>query len=77
MTLREDIRRYVEGWEAVEEIEAEERRNASFELRWKQFCAAFLLGRSLGFIDPDPSEQEVYEIWRRLKERLCPLNPAD
>jgi hypothetical protein len=70
MSLKDDLRRYVEGWEAVEKIEAEEQRSTTIEQRWNQLNAVRALGVILGFTKPDSGELEVYEIWGRLKEKL-------
>jgi len=64
-----DIRYYVDRWKAVEEIERQELRSASIELRWKQINAIWRLAKGLGFsFDPDVSEIEVYRRWAKLKE---------
>jgi len=65
-----DIRFYVERWKAVEEIERQELRSASIELRWKQINAIWRLAKELGYsFEPDESEIEVYQRWAKLKER--------
>ena len=40
MALKHDLRAYQKQWKAVEAIQAEERRSASLELRWRQLNAA-------------------------------------
>jgi len=70
MSLKEDLRRYIEGWEAVEKLEAEEQRHTTFEERWRQLNAVRALGAILGLTKSNADEQEVYEIWGKLKEKL-------
>ena len=64
-----DIRYYIERWKAVEEIERQELRSASMELRWQQINAIWRLAKGLGYsFEPDSSEIEVYQRWAKLKE---------
>lgn len=64
-----DIHFYIERWKAVEEIERQERRSSSMELRWKQLNAIWGLAKILGFsFEPDESELIVYALWAKLKE---------
>ncbi len=70
MSLRSDLLAYQERWKAVEEIQAEERRSASLELRWMQMNAAYGLAKALGLLQPDPSEMGVIERWALLKQKL-------
>ncbi len=70
MSLKDDIRAYRQRWEAVERIQAEERRSASLELRWMQLNAAYGMAKGLGLLRPDPSEWGVYERWAKLKEQF-------
>jgi hypothetical protein len=67
MTLEEDLKAYLARWEAVEEIQAEERRSASIELRWRQLNAAYGIAKGLGLLQADPSEMEVLERWAYLR----------
>lgn len=75
MTLENDLRAYQERWKAVEAIQAEERRSASLELRWRQLNAAYGMAKGLGLLQPDPSEMEVFERWAKLKEKANSLPP--
>ena len=68
MTLVEDLSAYQARWKAVEAVQREERRSASFELRWRQLNAAYGMAKGLGLLQPDPSEVEVFEQWAKLKE---------
>ena len=75
MTLKNDLRAYQEHWPAVEEIQAEERRSASLELRWRQLNAAYGMAKGLGLLQPDLSEMEVFERWAKLKEKATSHQP--
>jgi len=66
---------YQARWKAVEEVQAEERRSASIELRWMQLNAAYGIAKGLGLLQPDPSEMEVFKRWAKLKEKLTDLPP--
>ena len=70
MMLKSDLQAYQERWKAVEEVQAEERRTASLELRWLQLNAAYGMAKGLGLLRPDPSELGVFERWAKLKEKL-------
>ena len=60
---------YRDRWKAVEEIEKQELRSASIELRWKQLNALFKLARELGIMPvQDEDEMVVIERWARLKQ---------
>jgi hypothetical protein len=69
MALKDDLRLYQARWKAVEEIQAEERRSASLELRWQQLNAAYGLAKGSGLLQPDLSEMGVFERWAKLKEK--------
>ena len=71
MTLAEDLRNYVSRWKAIEAVQQEERRSASFELRWRQLNAAYGMAKGLGLLKPDPSEAGVFERWAKLKEKAA------
>lgn len=68
MTLVEDLIAYRARWKAVEAVQRAERRSASYELRWRQLNTAYGIAKSLGLLQPDPSEAEVFERWAKLKE---------
>ncbi len=70
---KSDLRAYQDRWKAVEEIQREERRSAPLALRWQQLNAAYGMAKALGLLQPDPSEQEVFERWARLKEKAASL----
>lgn len=65
---------YQAGWKAVEEVQMEERRSASLELRWQQLNAAYGLAKGLGLLQPDPDEMEVIKRWAILKEKAIGQN---
>jgi hypothetical protein len=69
MALKELIQAYQARWKAVEEIQLEERRLASLELRWQQLNAAYGLAKGLGLLQPDLTELEVFKRWALLKEK--------
>lgn len=71
MTLKDDLKAYQARWAEVEAAVEEERRTASIELRWKQLNAAYAMAKSLGMIQPDPSEAGVYERWAKLKQKAA------
>jgi hypothetical protein len=62
-------RAFRDRWQAVATVEAEERRNASLALRWRQMNALYGLGVGLGLVSPSPGMQDwtVWERWARLK----------
>ncbi len=69
MLLKDEIQAYHNRWEEVNKIQAEERRSASIELRWRQLNAAYGLAKALGVLRRDPSELGVFEKWAKLKEK--------
>jgi hypothetical protein len=69
MALKDELRFYRDRWQAVAEIEKQEMRSASTELRWRQLNAIVGLGIGLGIFKADPSEEEIYILWARLKEK--------
>ena len=75
MALKHDLRSYQARWKAVEEIQAEERKSASLELRWQQLNAAYGMAKGLGLLQPDLSEMEVFERWAKLKEKTTSRPP--
>ncbi len=75
MTLKDDLMAYQQRWALVEEIKKKERRSASMQLRWQQLNTAYGLAKGLGLIQPDPSEQEVFQRWAKLKEKLTTSRP--
>lgn len=66
---------YQAGWKAVEEVQMEERRSASYELRWQQLNSTYGLAKGLGILKPDPDEMEVFRRWAVLKEKWIRQNP--
>ncbi len=69
MSLKDDIQAYHHRWEDVNRFQAEERRSASIELRWRQLNAAYGMAKALGLLRRDPSELGVFEKWAKLKEK--------
>jgi hypothetical protein len=70
MKLKELMQIYQAGWKAAEEVQTEERRSASFELRWQQLNAAYGMAKALGILQSDPDEMKVIERWAILKEKM-------
>jgi hypothetical protein len=68
MSLKDDLQAYLAQWKAVEEIQAEERRAATLELRWQQLSAGYGMAKGLGLLQPDLSELGVFERWAKLIE---------
>jgi hypothetical protein len=76
MTLKDDMIAYRDRWQAVAEIERQELRNASIELRWRQLNSVIGLAIGLGILKADNSEEAIYLRWAKLKEKATdrPLN---
>jgi hypothetical protein len=66
--MDEALKAYRAGWQAVAEIERQELRNASLELRWRQLNAIIGLAIGLGIFKPAEDEIEVFQRWAKLKE---------
>ena len=75
MAFKHDLLLYQARWKAVEEIQTEERKSASLELRWQQLNAAYGMAKGLGLLRPDLSEMEVFERWAKLKEKATSQSP--
>ena len=69
MTLKEDMFLYRDRWQAVAEIEQEELRRTSIEMKWQQLNAIINLAIQIGIFKTDPSEEIVYRQWAKLKEK--------
>ena len=67
--MSDDIRAYVERWEAVADIEREELRTETIEMRWQQLKSVIGLAIGLGIYQQDGNDVEIYERWARLKEQ--------
>jgi hypothetical protein len=75
MVLKELMQVYQAGWKAVEEVQREERRSASLDLRWRQLNAVYGLAKGLGILQPDSTEAEVIKRWAILKNKANRQNP--
>ena len=75
MTLQEDLIAYRDRWRAVEEVERQEQREASIELKWKQLNSILRLAIGLGIFKADPSEVEVYQRWAKIKDKAEQTSP--
>lgn len=65
-------KQYRARWQAVAEIEAEERRRATLTDRWHQLTAIVQMALDLGLDLSAQSDDDhiVWERWARLKEGL-------
>ena len=62
------LQAYRQRWQAVEEVEKQEARSASFELRWQQLNALAGMARALGILPLEDRDEEIVRaIWLRLK----------
>jgi|GEM_PF-1162683 len=69
MQLKQMMQSYRAGWEELEKVQKDERRNASFELRWRQLNSAHGLIKGLGLHQTDPDKMKVIQRWANLKEK--------
>ncbi len=60
----------------VRAIEIEEQQISTLELHWLQLNALFAIGKSLGLVQPDPSDMEVIVLWAKLKEKYESGRPS-
>lgn len=65
-----DLKAYVDRYRAVAEVQPQELRSASLELRWKQLNAIVGLAIGLGILKSDESEEEIYRLWATQKTIL-------
>lgn len=65
---RQDAEEFRQRWQAVAEIEAQELREATIELRWRQLNAIWGLARGLGLPAPERDEEVVRQRWIKIKE---------
>lgn len=70
MAEMDDLKAYRKRWDAVNAIQKEERLNPSMALRWQQLNSIFGMAQGLGLIQPDLSENGVFERWAKLKANL-------
>jgi hypothetical protein len=75
MALRDDLIAYRASWQAVAEVKRLELQRASVGLRWQQLNSIVGLAIALGILRTDPSEEKVYSIWAKLKEKLAQNSP--
>ncbi len=67
----DSLRAYPKRWQAVAEIEREEARTASYELRWQQLNALAALAAALNISPAEDVEEEAARArWRRLRQML-------
>ena len=70
------LKAYRDRWQAVAEIERQELRNASIELRWRQLNSVIKIAMGLGILKSDEKETEVYQRWAMLKEKAADHPPV-
>ena len=75
MTLQEDLIAYCDRWRAVEEVDRQEQREASIELKGKQLNSILRLAIGLGILKADSSEVEVYQRWAKIKDKAEQNSP--
>jgi hypothetical protein len=71
MALKEDMIAYVNRWRLVADIEQEELKAASIELRWQQLNSVIALAIGLDILKSDPTEEGIYYRWAELKEKAA------
>ena len=65
---RKSLLAYRRRWQAVEEIEDQEARTDSLDLRLKQLCSLVGMARALGIMPEEDRDEEVVRArWLRLK----------
>ena len=69
MALREELKAYMARWDIVEKTIHEERKAASYEIRWRQLNSTYAMGKLLGFHLEDSDESGVIERWAKLKSQ--------
>jgi len=70
--LKNDLEAYLARYQAVREIERQEARSASIELRWRQLNSIYGLSKHLYLISKQQDQQEelVWRRWQELRERI-------
>lgn len=63
------LKAYLARWQAVEEVERQELRTATMELRWQQLNAVIGIAIGLGIFESADDETEVYQRWAILKDQ--------
>jgi len=69
MISKEAMVAYQRRYQAVAEIELQELRTTSIEMKWRQLNSVINLAKHMGIFSPDPSEEVVYKRWATLKEK--------
>ena len=66
---KEALQAYRKRWEAVAEVEAAEKRQATIEQRWQKLNAMLQLAISLGLYEKmrNPTVNDVRNRWIKLK----------
>jgi hypothetical protein len=57
-------------WKAVQEVERQELKSTTLELRWQQLNAVINLTIGLGIYKAAEDEYEVFQRWAKLKDQL-------
>jgi hypothetical protein len=63
------LKAYCARWRAVDEIERQELKNATLELRWQQLNAVIGMAIGLGIYQSAGDDIEVIHRWAKLKEK--------
>ena len=67
----EEARQFKARWKLVNEMTAEETRNATISLKLRQLALMYEAGQTFGWADAlKEGEEEVRERWRRLREKF-------
>lgn len=67
MPMKDELKAYRARWESVEATVAEQRRLASYELRWQQLNSIYAIAIGFDFEHKDSNDAEVFELWAKLK----------
>ena len=65
------LKAYLDRWQEVAELERQELREVSLELRWQQLNTIIGMAIGLGILIPDDDEAEVYQRWANLKKKAA------
>lgn len=63
------LKAYRDRWKIVEQVERQELRTASIDLRWQQLNSILRLAKGLDLhsVHDEDQEMEVYQRWAKLK----------
>lgn len=75
MLDREMLEAYQSRWQAVDDVQTSERRQASLALRWRQLNALFVMAAALGLVMPQDETPED-DVAIQCRNRLVALHLA-